>query len=189
MQKIDVNTLQENPFHLLGKEWSLVAAGNTEHFDMLTTSWGGLCVLWNKPVAVVFIRENRYTREFIEANKYVTVSFYGTDRQSRHILNICGTRSGRDCDKAKELGLSPVATDNGAVTFKQARLTLEGRKVYCMPIEEANFLDRAIYEKWYNDSPGGEKHYAYFLEITNAYVNDDPESRKLLANDDAGVLW
>lgn len=189
MQKIDVYSLEENFFHLMGKEWTLVTAGTKDHFNMLTTSWGSMGVLWNKPVAVVFIRENRYTREFIETNKYMTLSFYGTDRVSRQLLNVCGTKSGRDCNKVEETGLTPMETDNGAITFAQARLTLEGRKIFSVPIEECNFIDRATYEKWYNDNPGGEKHYAYFVEVTNAYINDDQEARARLANDQAGVLW
>lgn len=184
MKKIALSSLSENVFDLIGKEWMLVTAGTPERCNMLTASWGCLGYLWNKPVAVVFIRENRYTREFIEANDYLSLSFFGTNRDSRQLLNFCGSRSGRDVNKVKETGLTPELTDNGAVGFLQARLILEGKKLYRSHIEEADFLDKSVYTRWYNASPGGEHHYVYIVELTNAYEGDQSP----LQNDEAGAL-
>lgn len=61
MEKIDVTTLHDNVFTTIGKEWMLVAAGNEEKFNMMTASWGCLGWLWNRPVAIVYIRPERYT--------------------------------------------------------------------------------------------------------------------------------
>ena len=57
MERIDMRDLNDNVFETIGKEWMLVTAGNEEKFNMMTASWGCLGWLWNKPVAVVFIRE------------------------------------------------------------------------------------------------------------------------------------
>ena len=62
MEKIDVTTLHDNVFTTIGKEWLLVAAGNKEKFNMMTASWGCLGWLWRRPVAIVYIRPERYTR-------------------------------------------------------------------------------------------------------------------------------
>lgn len=59
MEKIDVTTLHDNVFTTIGKEWMLVAAGNEEKFNMMTASWGCLGWLWNRPVAIVYIRPER----------------------------------------------------------------------------------------------------------------------------------
>ena len=67
----------EDIFNLIGKQWMLVTAGNQERFNTMTASWGGIGWLWNKPVAFVFVRPERYTHEFIEANERFTLSFYG----------------------------------------------------------------------------------------------------------------
>ena len=75
---------------------------------MMTASWGCLGWLWNKPVAVVFIRPERHTHELIEKNEYMTLSFLGHSEEARKIYNFCGAKSGRDFDKAKETGLVPV---------------------------------------------------------------------------------
>ena len=54
MEKIDVKTLNDNVFDLIGKEWVLITSGNKKDgFNMMTASWGCLGWLWNKPVAVI----------------------------------------------------------------------------------------------------------------------------------------
>ena len=133
MKKTDLKTLaSENAFDLIGKEWMLVTAGNKEKFNTMTASWGGIGWLWNRPVAFVFIRPERYTHDFIEREGRLTLSFY--KEEYRSILQFCGTKSGRDVDKVKETGLKPVALESGAMTFEQARLTLDCRKLFKSPM-------------------------------------------------------
>ena len=108
MEKINVKELNDNVFETIGKEWMLVCAGNKEKFNMMTASWGCLGWLWNKPVAVVFIRPERYTHGIIEENEFMTLSFLGNSEEARKIYNFCGSKSGRDFDKVKETGLTPV---------------------------------------------------------------------------------
>ena len=168
MTKKDIYRLQEEHlFELIGKEWMLVTAGTTDHFNTMTASWGGLGWLWNRPVAFIFIRPERYTYEFIEQQEHLTLSFLGKEHQDIH--NICGKKSGRDCNKIAETGLIPVATEQGNVTFEQARLTLEGRKLFCTDMQPEMFLDKAILDRWYNDKPGGSFHRIYVIEIENIF--------------------
>ena len=168
MKKTDLKTLaSENAFDLIGKEWMLVTAGTQEKFNTMTASWGGIGWLWNRPVAFVFIRPERYTHDFIEREGRLTLSFY--KEECRNILQFCGTRSGRDVDKVKETGLKPVALESGAMTFEQARLTLDCRKLFKSPMAEANFIDKAILEKWYGNQPGGSLHDVYVIEIEGVY--------------------
>lgn len=72
MKPIAIKDLSENFFEVIGKEWMLVTAGNKDHFNTMTASWGGIGFLWNKPVVYVFIRPERYTFEFIEKSEYFT---------------------------------------------------------------------------------------------------------------------
>ena len=62
MKEINVSELKDNMFDAIGKEWMLVTAGNSSSFNTMTASWGGVGVLWGKPVAFIFIRPERYTR-------------------------------------------------------------------------------------------------------------------------------
>ena len=163
MKKTDLKTLaSENAFDLIGKEWMLVTAGNKEKFNTMTASWGGIGWLWNKPVAFVFIRPERYTHDFIERESRLTLSFYKEEYRSI-------SKSGRDVDKVKETGLKPVALESGAMTFEQARLTLDCRKLFKAPMTAANFIDKPILEKWYGPQPGGSLHDVYVVEIEGVY--------------------
>lgn len=167
MEKIDLKTLNDNVFDLIGKEWVLITAGTKNGgFNMMTASWGCLGWLWNKPVAVIFVRPERYTHQFVEAGEYVTLSFLGNGSEAREIYNYCGSKSGRDSDKVQATGLRPVETETGGITYKQSRLTLECRKLYKDSIKPECFIDGSI-EKWYGEKGG--YHDVYVLEIVNAY--------------------
>ena len=101
---------------------------------MMTASWGCLGWLWNKPVAVVFIRPERFTHEFIEANDTMTLSFLGHSEEARKIYNFCGSKSGRDLDKCEATGLKPVVLEGGSIGFEQARLCRQkslSTKTFC----------------------------------------------------------
>ena len=170
MKKTELKTLaSENAFDLIGKEWMLVTAGNKEKLDMMTASWGGIGWLWNRPVAFIFIRPERYTHDFIERENRLTLSFY--KEEYRGILQFCGTKSGRDVDKVKETGLKPIQLESGAMTFAEARLTLDCRRIFKSPMAEANFIDKSILAKWYGNQPGGSLHDVYVVEIEGVYVD------------------
>lgn len=158
-KEININDLQFNPFTKIGSEWMLITAGNEEKFNTMTASWGGVGVLWNKNVVTTYIRPQRYTKEFVDANDLFTVSFF--DSAYRDALNLCGTVSGRDCDKVSKAGLAPCFVD-GTVAFQEAKLILVCRKLYqdCMPPE--NFIAKENDAKWY---PNKDYHIMYISEI------------------------
>lgn len=170
MKKTDPKDFNENVFQAIGHEWMLVTSGTPDHFNMLTASWGGLGYLWNRNVAFIFIRPERYTFEFIEKNDYLTLSFLG--EQHRDIYNICGTKSGRDIDKVKTTGLIPIATEKNTVTYEQARLTLVCRKLYSDDLRPERFIERECLTRWYNDRPGGGLHRMYVVEICDILKNE-----------------
>ena len=91
MKKIEVSELTENFFETISKEWMLVCAGDANRYNMMTASWGGIGWLWNKPVAFVFIRPERYTFEFTENNDFMTLSFLGKSPKAREVYNLCGS--------------------------------------------------------------------------------------------------
>lgn len=164
MTKQTLNKLAEkNIFDLIGRDWMLITAGSVEKFNTMTASWGGLGWLWNKPVAFIFIRQERYTYEFIESSDRVTLSFY--PEEMRNALQTCGTLSGRDCNKVEKAGLTPHVLESGGVTFKEASMTLDCRKLFKTEIDEEGFVDREILGKWYGKQQGGSFHSVYVVEI------------------------
>ncbi len=161
-REIAPTEIRDNPIQLIGQEWMLVTAGTPGRFNTMTASWGGLGARWFKPVCFCFIRPQRHTYGFMEAGDAFTLSFF--EERYKPQLNFCGSRSGRDTDKVRECGLTPVDAANGSVYFGEARLVLECRKLYFQDLEPANFLDDAIMKNY----PGKDFHRMYVGEITRA---------------------
>ena len=166
MKSIQPNEIKDNCIDLIGKEWMLVSAGDKDKFNMMTASWGGMGFLWNRPVVFVFIRPERYTREFIDARNTFTISFLEAEHRIAH--SICGAKSGRDIDKVAETGLTPFFTEAGNPAFEESRLTLECKVVYQSEIKNENFLDPTVFPRWYDES-NGNAHIVYIAEIVNAW--------------------
>ena len=166
MKAIEPSLIKDNFIEIIGKEWMLVSAGDKDKFNMMTASWGGAGFLWNKPVVFVFIRPERYTREFVDAKGAFTLSFLGEEHKAVH--KICGSKSGRDIDKVAATGLTPYFTESGNPCFKEARLTLECKTLYVTKMDKDHFVDPALYEKWYN-AMAGNPHHVYVAEVVNAW--------------------
>lgn len=161
-QPFHVEEVEFSPFTKIGKEWALVSAGSKSKYNTMTVSWGGLGVLWGKNVAFLFIRESRYTKEFIDQGDFVSISFL--DEQYRDALNFCGSHSGRDCDKFKEAGLTP-AFRHGIPYADEANFVLLCSKLASIPIEESTFIDKSLSPNFYAD---GDPHTMYVVEIIEA---------------------
>jgi flavin reductase (DIM6/NTAB) family NADH-FMN oxidoreductase RutF len=153
-------SLDENTFTLIGKEWMLITAGTIDHWNTMTASWGGLGVLWGKNVSFCFVRNTRYTFEFMNESPTFSLTFF--DEKHRSALDYCGSNSGRDVDKAKETGLTPVEID-GSVAFTEARLVLVCRKLYEQDMDPASFVDPSIADHYVQK----DYHRIYVGEIVN----------------------
>lgn len=163
LTEFDIKTLSFNPFERIGKDWCLITAGTPESYNTMTASWGGVGILWGKEVVTCYIRPQRYTKEFVDREEYFTLSFFPDGY--RNALSFCGTKSGRDYDKAAETGLTPLFTDN-TVAFEEANLVLVCRKLYAQSMTEESFVDREVLEK---DYPNRDLHTVYVGEIIKAY--------------------
>ncbi len=132
-EKISPLEIEGNAIKMISKDWMLVTAGTESDFNMLTASWGGLGELYNKPVAICFIRQDRYTFNYIDNGDTFTLSFYSED--FREVLNYCGSASGRNEDKVKGSRLTPLMLPgNKGIAFRQANLIIECKKLVSMPI-------------------------------------------------------
>ena len=98
-KKIDINEIVLNPFKTIGNDWLLISALKDGVTNTMTASWGGIGVIWNKNVVTVYIRPQRYTREFVDNSDYFSLTFFEGYKKE---LGILGSKSGRDCDKIKE---------------------------------------------------------------------------------------
>ena len=161
--KIDPKALNFNVFSAIGDQWMLITAGTKERCNTMTASWGGLGILWGAPMATVYIRPQRYTKQFVDENESFTLSFF--PEEYRKQLSLCGTKSGRDVDKVKECGFTVAEGAGGAPYFEQAELVLVCRKRMVQRMEE-NLIPPDVREKWYE----GDFHTMYWGEIVEALV-------------------
>ena len=157
--------LKGNIFHEINDEWMLITAENAEgKINTMTASWGGFGIMWGKPVCVCVIRPQRYTAEFVEENEMLSLSFL--EEGYREALKLCGTKSGRDCDKIADAGLTPIKLGN-IYGFKEAKTVISGKKIYTDVIKEVGFIDKSIIDSKY---PHRDYHKVFVCEIDTVYV-------------------
>ena len=165
-REIEVKDLELNPFTKIGSEWMLITAGNEDKHNTMTASWGAMGVMWGKNVVTVYLRPQRYTKEFVDTLDTFTISFY--DESCRKALNVCGTKSGRDCDKEKEAGLTPYYID-GTTAFEEANMILVCKKQYHQDMKPECFDVPENDEKWY---PNKDYHTLYMAEVVKVLVKE-----------------
>ena len=119
---IEPSAIADNTVKMIGDDWMLITSANDTDemvcgtdYNMMTASWGGIGVLWNRPVVFVFIRPQRHTFPFAEANDRLTLSFF--DESYRPALSYCGKFSGRDADKFADGAVKRSA--NGLAVLEQ----------------------------------------------------------------------
>lgn len=167
--KIEASDLPDNVIQLIGKEWMLVTAGNKGSYNTMIASWGGVGYIWERPSTFIFIRDTRYTYQFLQQEESFTLSFF--DEKYRNALRIYGTRSGRDTNKIEEAGLTPLETPSGLMSFGEARMIIECKKMFVQELDYANLTEpyktKVMEESYKNES---SKHQMFISEITNIWV-------------------
>jgi flavin reductase (DIM6/NTAB) family NADH-FMN oxidoreductase RutF len=162
-QEIDPESVSDNVFRLIGEDWMLITAGTPDRFNMMTASWGGWGVLWNRKVCFCVIRPQRYTRQFVEEADIFSLSYFSEEH--RRALDFCGSRSGRDVNKASACGLIPVELAHGLISFAEARLIIGCRKIYFQDLDPAHFLDPSIGDLY----PQRDYHRMYLGEVLGCW--------------------
>lgn len=147
--------------------------------NTMSISWGTLGIEWNRPIFTTFVRESRFTKELLDESGEFTVNIF-LNNFDKNIIGICGTKSGRDTDKIKDLNLTLVDSEIVDVpAIKELPLTLECKVIYKQKQDE-NAIPEEIKEKNYpEDVPGDfygsnrDYHTAYYGEIVSAYIIEE----------------
>lgn len=147
--------------------------------NSMVIGWGTLGINWARPVFAVYVREGRYTREQLDRNPEFTVNI-PLGEYDRKIFTVCGSKSGRDTDKAAEAGLTLVEAEKISVPgVKELPLTLECRVIYAQKQELSALseeINRRMYPKNVDGTAAGanrDAHITYFGEIVDAYIIED----------------
>ena len=166
MKEVLIEDLKINPYTIFGKDWMALTAGNdVVGFNTMTVSWGHIGSIWdsnqrnNLPTIISYVRPSRYTKEFMDSQEYFTLSHF--PEEYHKALGYLGSHSGRDGDKVKEVGLTPVFSDN-TTYFAQADLVFICRKIYTQEIKEEGFVEKDMVNRVY---PKKDFHTMYVGEI------------------------
>ncbi|MDR0761959.1 MAG: hypothetical protein LBF13_02785 [Campylobacteraceae bacterium] len=159
-----VKDFKDSAIERISKEWMLITAGNKDDYNTMTASWGGIGYLWERSVAFIFVRPTRYTYDFMEKNVRFTLTFFDKSLKNR-VHKICGSKSGRNIDKAKEAEISPIYFDNDTISFEEAKEIIICKKIYIGDFMPENFIDKSINNLY----PAKDYHRIYIGEIEKFY--------------------
>lgn len=162
-KEISARELKDNFVKILSEDWALLTSGDEDAFNTMTVSWGGIGELWGKDVAFVFVRPQRYTFSFMEKFSHFSLSFFGGEYKKE--LAFCGSKSGKDVDKIKETGLTPIKINN-TMGFKEAKITVVMKKLAYQDMDPAGFIDQSIMDNY----KAGDFHRVYVGEIEKIIV-------------------
>ncbi len=165
-KEIKPENFEHSAFKMIGKDWMMISATDGSHWNAMTAAWGGVGVMWGKNVAYVVIRPQRYTKEFVDKNKCFSLSFFSEDY--RGMLTHFGTVSGREEDKIKIAGLTPVVTED-APMFEEAKTTMICQKLYAQDFRPECFIDQSLDRTWY---PEHDYHTIYIAEIKKILIKE-----------------
>lgn len=135
--KISPEEMTDNVFNLVGKDFTVITAGDESHYNSMTASWGGVGILFSKPVTWCFLRSNRYTLEVMKNKETYTMSYFPEEYKDQVML--FGSKSGRDTDKMKETTLTTVVTPNGNMSYKEAKLIIECKMTELTTVSPGDF--------------------------------------------------
>ncbi len=165
MKEITTKELAYNPFEAIGKQWMLITAAREGKVNTMTASWGGMGVLWGSDVVYIFVRQSRFTKEFIDASDTFSLTFY--PEGEKKALAYLGSHSGRDEDKIGAVGLH-VVLDGATPYFEEAETAIICTKLSKHPIRLED-MPGDIRQKWYAD---GDYHDMYVGRIDKILVKE-----------------
>ena len=147
---ITAEELNDNVFKMIGKDWLLVTAEKDGKANTMTASWGSVGIMWGKPCAFVFIRPQRYTKEFVDTADTFSLTVPGDEYR-----------------KAKS-GLT-LAHEGNTPYFEEGNVVLICKKLFAQELKEESFIDKSLIDKWY---PSKDYHTMYVAEIEKVLVKE-----------------
>lgn len=156
----------------IAENGAFLMTGKVEKNPM-TIGWCQFGQVWNLPLISVFVRHSRYSHSLLERDRVFTLSFPG-DGAMKSELEFCGTRSGKNVDKRKELGLSTYPSKTGGVdALGGCTVHFECRVLFQLEMGgHMDVLDQAVRDRFYAPQPSdadGDAHTIYYAQVLAHY--------------------
>lgn len=141
-------------------------AGKAE--NVMTISWGQWGIVWFKPACTILVRKGRHSYRFLKNGTFtISIPQNGAMREE---LAFCGSKSGRDCDKFKELGLKTMPPRAcGVEALEGCSLHFECRVMATAPMDLESLEPQLRVRCGYDGENPDTLHEIFFAEIVAAY--------------------
>ena len=97
---------------------AILSAGDKNSYNSMAIEWGSIGVSWKRPIFTVYVKDERYTYEFMQKTKIFTVSII--NKKIFKKFAVYGSKSGRDINKEEVAGTHIRFLDDGGITFDEA---------------------------------------------------------------------
>jgi flavin reductase (DIM6/NTAB) family NADH-FMN oxidoreductase RutF len=146
----------------------LVSKGKDNEPNIMTIGWGTIGIIWGRPVFIALVRPSRYTYSRIEEREEFTVNV--PSKQLAKAASFCGTVSGRDHDKFKEMNLTAIDVQEVQVPIiEECPINYVCKSLHKNDLIP-ELIDAEVKKLCY---PKGDFHRVYFGEILATYINSD----------------
>ena len=97
--------------------------GSKEEYNMLTVAWvGTICT--NPAMCYISVRPERHSYPIIEKNRAFVINL--TTEDMAKASDLCGVKSGKECNKWELTGFTPIASEVVAAPYiKESPLCIE----------------------------------------------------------------
>lgn len=164
---VDTKSIVFNPFAMIEDDWFLITAIDKEgKINTMTAASGALGHMFRKNVAYINVRPTRYTKEFIDSNGLLSLSFFSNTPDHKKILGYLGKVSGRDEDKIAKSGLT-VEYCQGIPYFTNAHTIFLCRVLFMQSYSSISFVDKSVEEYYY---PKHDYHDMYICDIMETLI-------------------
>ena len=162
-QKIDAFEALGATLNKLQEPGLLLVAGDKKPNPM-AIGWMTAGIIWGLPVCVVLVRPSRHTHGLLKAWGEFTVNVPADDMAEA--VAFCGSKSGRDIDKAAQYGLEfAPSTDVRVPHIVGCPIHYECRTVHTSEVLKEQ-LARSVVNSSY---PKGDFHTVFFGQILGVY--------------------
>lgn len=101
----------------------MVSCGDQAKSNIITVAWTGT-ICTNPPMTYISIRPERYSYNLIKQKGYYVINL--TTKKLLKATDFCGVRSGRDCNKFKEMQLNSIFTsETGCPMIEESPVNIE----------------------------------------------------------------
>jgi flavin reductase (DIM6/NTAB) family NADH-FMN oxidoreductase RutF len=145
----------------------LVTRGKNGKPNAMTIGWGFLGTMWRRPMFIAAVRLSRHTYSILEESDSFTVCLPGKGMEAW--LDFCGTKSGRDVDKFKELGMTAAeGIKVDAPHIEECPVHFECQVLYRDELMPGG-LPKAVEDEVY---PSKDMHVIYYGELKGVFETE-----------------